>query len=384
MQKLLVWRLNNGFTMADFFQYLVHFLGPRKGFWILIVDLNEFFDGSDEFRNASEHTSSNPLAGDFSEPAFDQVEPRGTGRGKVQVKARMFFEPPFDVRMFVRPIVVQDQMEIQSSGHLPVNLAQELEKLFVPMAGITGTNHRTVQDIERGEQTRGSVALVIMGHRSTATLFHGQSGLCAVQGLDLGLLVYAKHHGLVRWVQIQSHDIGELLDELLISGQFESFHAVRLQAVRIPNPRDCGMTDSEFFGQRSRTPMGRIGGCGMQGSLYDFLDLGCMQTLGAGAVGCIFRQAPGALFFESIAPENNGGPGGSQLTGNRIVGFSIGGEQTDARAQDHTLRCRPGTHPGFQGSSLFGRNHESIGWFPHNPVCITGSGYCQDITETLH
>jgi hypothetical protein len=329
---ILVQCLNNGFTMAYFFQYLVHFLGPRKGLWILIVDLNEFFDGSDEFRNASEHTSSNPLAGDFSEPAFDQVEPGGTGRGKVQVKARMFLEPPFDVRVFVRPIVVRDQMEIQSSGHLPVNLAQELEKLFVSMAGITGTNHRAVQDIEGGEQTRGSVAFVIMGHRPTATLFHGQSRLCAVQGLDLGLLIDAKHHGFVRRIQIQPHDIGELLDELFILGQLEGLHAVRLQAVRIPNPRDGGVTDSEFLGQRSGTPMGCIGGCCVQGSLYDFLDLGRMQTLRAGAVGCIFGKTPGPLFFESVAPENNGGPGGSQLTGNRIVGFSIGGEQTDARA----------------------------------------------------
>jgi hypothetical protein len=41
-------------------------------------------------------------------------------------------------------------------------------------------------------------------------------------------------------------------------------------------------------------------------------------------------------------------------------------------------------YPRFQGSSLFGGNHESIGWFPHNPVYITGSGYCQDITETPH
>ncbi len=89
--------------MADFFQYLVHFLGPCKRFWILIVDLNESFDGSSEFRNASEHTSSNSLASDFSEPAFDQIEPGGAGRGKVQVKARMFLEPPFDVRVLVRP-----------------------------------------------------------------------------------------------------------------------------------------------------------------------------------------------------------------------------------------------------------------------------------------
>ena len=46
-------------------------------------------------------------------------------------------------------------------------------------------DHRAVEDVHRGEQRRRSVPLVVMCHRSGAALLQRQSGLRAVQRLNL-------------------------------------------------------------------------------------------------------------------------------------------------------------------------------------------------------
>ena len=61
--------------MADFVEYLVNFFSPDKWFRLLIIDVNEFFNGSNEFWDASKHPPLDPLPGQFGEPAFDQVQP---------------------------------------------------------------------------------------------------------------------------------------------------------------------------------------------------------------------------------------------------------------------------------------------------------------------
>jgi hypothetical protein len=73
-----------------------------------------------------EHAASEPLLRQFPEPAFHQIQPRGTGRGEVQLKARMLAQPPFYVRMFVGPVVVQDQVQGDLLGELAIQLAKEL------------------------------------------------------------------------------------------------------------------------------------------------------------------------------------------------------------------------------------------------------------------
>jgi hypothetical protein len=64
--------------------------------------------------NAVEATAADGLAGDQFEPAFDQVEPRGTGRSEVQMEARVGVEPTCDRRMFVGAVIVADQMQLKS------------------------------------------------------------------------------------------------------------------------------------------------------------------------------------------------------------------------------------------------------------------------------
>ena len=59
-----------------------------------------------------EAAQANDLACDFAEEAFHQVEPRGGGGGKVQMKALLAGEPSFDSGMFVRGVIVADDMDL--------------------------------------------------------------------------------------------------------------------------------------------------------------------------------------------------------------------------------------------------------------------------------
>ena len=68
-------------------------------------------------------------------------------------------------------------------------------------------------DIERREQGRRSMALVIVGQGSGAPFLHRQTRLRAVERLDLALLVERKHQRLVRRVEVKPDDILDLLAE---------------------------------------------------------------------------------------------------------------------------------------------------------------------------
>jgi len=85
--------------MTDFFKELVDFLGPNERPGLLVVNPNIFLDGSDKVRNAVKDSSSYLLSRQFTEPSFDQVQPRGTGRREMQMKTRMFLKPVFDIGM---------------------------------------------------------------------------------------------------------------------------------------------------------------------------------------------------------------------------------------------------------------------------------------------
>jgi hypothetical protein len=53
----------------------------------------------------------------------------------VQVEAGVLGQPGRDVGVLVGAVVVQDQVDVQSFGGLAVDGAQELEELFVAVAG---------------------------------------------------------------------------------------------------------------------------------------------------------------------------------------------------------------------------------------------------------
>ncbi len=63
------------------------------------------------------------------------------------MKARMIPQPLLNIGMRMRPVVVQDQMKIQSTGYFVVYLTQKLKKLLVTMSRITTADYRSFQTL---------------------------------------------------------------------------------------------------------------------------------------------------------------------------------------------------------------------------------------------
>src|SRR5712691_5652586 len=65
--------------------------------------------------------------------------------------------------------------------------------------------------IEGCEQRRRPIPFVVMGSGLATSAFERQARLGAIQGLDLTLLIQTQHQSVLRWVQVQTYDIGQLL-----------------------------------------------------------------------------------------------------------------------------------------------------------------------------
>ncbi len=77
-----------------------------------------------------EGTAADALTGDFRKPALDLVHPRRTRRGEVQVISGMSRKPFLNLRMLVRPIVVQDDVHCQGWIDRAIHAVEEANKLL--------------------------------------------------------------------------------------------------------------------------------------------------------------------------------------------------------------------------------------------------------------
>ena len=192
-----------------------------------------------------EHAATDLIAGDQAEEAFDLAEPGGGCRSEVHMEARMFCQPRLDLGMLVGGVVVGDQMQVELLGRLGVDTAQEFQPFLMAVPLHAVADDLAGGDVERGEQCRRAVALVVMRHGAGSALLDRQAGLCAVERLDLALLVDRENQRLVRRIEIETDDIAHLLDEVLVIRQLEGLHQVRLEAVRLPDPLHAGVADTD-------------------------------------------------------------------------------------------------------------------------------------------
>ena len=94
---------------------------------------------------------------------------------------------------------------------------EKAQKLLVPVTLIAVADDFTSEHIERRKQSSRSVPFVIVGHATATSFLQRQPGLGALQGLNLALLVYAKHNRLLGRIQVQTHHVGEFLGEFRIA-----------------------------------------------------------------------------------------------------------------------------------------------------------------------
>ena len=178
-----------------------------------IVFAHEAIDGGLKVDDGMEDAVLEPAPGEFGEEALDSIEPGARGRGEVEGPAWVAVEPGADLVLLVGDVIVEDDMNGLVVRHLALDAVQEADELLMAMALHVLPDDRAIQHVERGEQGRRAVALVVMRHRAGAPLLHRQAGLGAVERLDLRLFIDRQHHGMGRRIDIQADDIYELVGE---------------------------------------------------------------------------------------------------------------------------------------------------------------------------
>src|SRR5262245_54247784 len=97
------------------------------------------------------------------EPSVHEVERGRAGGREVQMESRMSNEPSPYAWRFVRPVVVEDQVDIEVRGDVGVNRLQELQELLTPMSPMAFADDLAARNIERRKQRGRAMAPVVVG-----------------------------------------------------------------------------------------------------------------------------------------------------------------------------------------------------------------------------
>ena len=234
-----------------------------KGFAsVLLCSSMKRWMASTEFADGAEHAVLEPPARQLGEEPLYGVEPRARGRGEVERPARMRLEPCPDRLVLVGGVVVEDGMDRPAGGDRTVDAVEKAHEFLVPVAGAVLRDHRPFEYVEGGEQRRRAVPLVVVGHGGAAPLLQRQSGLCAVQRLDLRLLVDRQHRRVRRRLDVEADDVTHLVDEGRIGRQLEPPPAVRRQAVCLPDRTHRRGGHTRGLRHRPQRPVRRFPGRG--------------------------------------------------------------------------------------------------------------------------
>src|SRR5262249_6155542 len=124
---------------------------------------------------------------------------------------RMAGEPSAHLGMLVDGVMVEDCCMHELAGrHRRLDAVQEMDEFLVVMPRHALADHRVVEDIERGKQGGCAVPDVIVGHRPGPAPLERQTWLCAVERLNLRLLVDRANQTLARRVEIEPYDSAHL------------------------------------------------------------------------------------------------------------------------------------------------------------------------------
>jgi len=114
--------------------------------------LNVVHDRLDEVLDGLEDAAPNALVGNLTKPAFHQVEPRTARRREMDMESGMPFEPSDDLGVFMRSIIIDNQMEMKSLRGFVVDLLEEFDPLLMAMALHARADEPALGQLERGEQ----------------------------------------------------------------------------------------------------------------------------------------------------------------------------------------------------------------------------------------
>ena len=305
----------------DLVEDLLACCGPDEASCFRIVGFDEDLDLGDEILRADKGSAPDLALGYESEPAFDLIEPRRISRREMQVEAGSFREPGPDLGVLVRRVVVDHQVEIEIARDIGFDVLQEAQELLMSVAGAALRDDLTVGDIESGEQRRCSMPIVVVGHSFDVAEPQRQDRLAPFKRLDLRLFVDAENEGVIWWIQVQTNNVPDLVNELRIGRQLEMSGAVRLYAEQSEGSRDRAFRKAGRCGGGAHGPVRRVGGLAVEDGAQKLRH--SLFVVGSRAPGPrLAVQADKALIEPFLAPVANGRVRDSQSSGYAEIGLA--------------------------------------------------------------
>ena len=139
------------FIFPDLGNDLVCSRDPLERSRVLVVVADVVANRLLEISDRAKGTSADAPARNLGEPAFDLIEPRSTLAIGFTSRRPVRNEPLFDLRMFVRSIVVENEVHGQSGRSCGVNLVEETKELLMAMPRLALSDHLADSNIEGGE-----------------------------------------------------------------------------------------------------------------------------------------------------------------------------------------------------------------------------------------
>jgi hypothetical protein len=130
-------------------------------------------NGGNQLGDTAKYSATNLFGCQVAKDAFHQIEPGTTGRREVHLDAWVARQPPLHRGMFVRGIVVRDQMQGPTLGNLTINQTQEPQPFLVPMPWQARREDRALGNIQSGKERGRTMALLVVRHRAAPALLDG-------------------------------------------------------------------------------------------------------------------------------------------------------------------------------------------------------------------
>lgn len=329
---------------------------PNERLRVFVMLCNKRANRPLEFTHTAKCSTANTLVCDFGEEPFYSVEPRRTGRREVHVVTRSFLEPRFYQWMFVRRVIIHNEMYVKLRRHAALDAVEELQELSMPVAWEALFNDVTRKRIKRRKQCRRPIAHVVVGLRGRQARTKRQNRRGSIQRLNAAFLVDAEDHGINGRVHVQSDDVSKFLREVGILAKFERTDAMRLQIMGKQNSLDRTTANAKFRRKRPRCPMRCVLRSRGHNGLGQLFDRRISDDLRPSRSVQVSEYAFNSKSRKAFANLHHAVARNADAPRNLRVRQTLGCVQNNSRTDNRSLRHRWFPHQLNQGTTIFRTN----------------------------
>ena len=287
-------------------------------------------DFAREVALGSEDAARDQVTLDLGEPVFDLVQPRRIGGREVQMDFGMIGEELLNPTRLVGREIVENDVDLFASALAGDDCPQEGYEVLAGVAFHGFPKDLSGPRVESREERQGAVAVVLEPMPFEAAGAQGQNGVKAIQGLDVGLLVNAKHRRMLRRIEVEANHVGRLRLEVRIVGQHVAADALGLDSRPRPNPVHQHVAHTEVLRKLARRPVrrsirGLAAGSGKDATLHcGNQHLSCLTQMSR-------VQTRQRAFQKTLLPTRHVGGAATQSIDDRVKCLPVGQHQNQPR-----------------------------------------------------